>query len=602
MRLPEPCPGDPVVDYSVLPLMAILVSAAFASVSLAWDSERRATRSMGALFGSIALWALVDLLTSMETDAERARRFMSWAHVGPLLVGPSVLWVVAQMLPQSRARLEGLVVRAAVVSLAIGVGAAFMPGVILEMVPTWYGWMPRYGPVSIALIPIGLILPVYSAVLAARIPPREGNATADRKRVLGLRVCMGLSIGIAMPTELLLPLLEIPVPRLGALGAALASAMVWMLVLHETEDLMLTPRGVARKILAELRDGVALVDLEGRILTTNARFPEMAGRPPAELVGLSLSRLLDAPLDRLLEGVEDRASSLHGANGTSFPVSLSSSIARSRSGRAVGVVVAVRDRREIDDLRRKLLSSGRLAAIGELAAGIAHEVNNPVAFVRADLNLLAERTEELRRAASGSTIGLDQTGVFDRVDERVARARAGLDHVAQVVVDVREFAHVGGAGQGGRDPEAIVEGALRLARMQRGEDVALQIVHVSGDDRFDAGQELKQILLVLLRSLAEGTEKGGAIDVELRTDGRELTVGLAAQPLDASGAALRSRLESVGAVAPASVDPPDFGLATAAELIQQLGGRLAVAGGGPSALRLELAIPLVAWGEEQTLR
>jgi len=587
-----------VVDYSVLPLMAILVSAAFGAVSISWDSERRGTRSMGALFGAISLWALVDLLTSMESDPERARRIMAWTHVGPLLVGPAVLWVVAQMLPQSRARLEGLVVRAALASVVVGVGAAFTPGVILEMVPTWYGWMPRYGPVSIVLVPVGLMLPVYSAVLASRIPPREGNAEVDRKRVVGLRVCMALSIGIAMPTEFLFPLLGIPVPRLGALGAALASAMVWMLVLHGTEDLMLTPRGVARKILAELRDGVVLVDLEGRILTINARFAEMARRPSSALVGRSLSRLLDAPLNRILAGVEDRESSLYGADAGSFPVSLSSSLARSRSGRPVGVVVAVRDRREIDDLRRQLLSSGRLAAIGELAAGIAHEVNNPVAFIRSDLNLLAERSDEVRRAVAGTTLGLDQLMVFDRTDERLRRARERLDHVAQVVVDVREFAHVGGAGQGGSDPVAVVEGAMRLARMQRGGDVTLRVARVAGDDRFDAGQELKQILLVLLRLLAEGTEKGGTVDVDLRTDGRELAVGLAASPLQPDGAALRARFEALGAAGPMATGDADLGLATASELIEQLGGRLALSGEPASGIRVELAMPLVAFAEE----
>ncbi|MEM9177718.1 MAG: PAS domain-containing protein [Myxococcota bacterium] len=584
------------IDPSILPLIAILVSAAFGAVSLSWDSDRRATRSMAALFGAISLWALVDLLVSMESDAERARRFMTWTHVGPFLVGPSVLWIVAQMLPHSRARLETFVFRSAIACGAIGVGAAFVPGVIEEMVPTWYGWMPRYGPVSIFLIPFALVLPVHAAILAARIPPRTGSIQSDRKRVVGLRVCMALSIGIAMPTEFLLPLLEIPVPRLGALGAAVASAMVWMLVLHETDDLMLTPRGVARKILAELRDGVALVDLEGRILTTNARFAEMAGVRPAALPGRPLAALLDAPLDCLLEGVEDRESSLQGAHGTAFPVSLSSSIARSRGGRSVGIVVAVRDRREIDALRRQLLSSGRLAAIGELAAGIAHEVNNPVAFIRSDLNLLAERACELRRAVSGSTVGRDQLRIFDLMDARMRRAGERLDRVAQVVVDVREFAHVGGAGQGGSDPVAVVEGAMRLARMQRGDDVSLRIRQVAGHDRFDSGQELKQILLVLLRLLAEETEKAGRIEVDLRTDGRELTVGLAASPLRSSSDTLRVRFESVGASGSAA--GADLGLASAAELMEQLGGRLTVSEDPASALRIALTLPLTVWSEE----
>ncbi len=581
------------IDYSVLPLMAILVSAAFGAVSISWDSERRATRSMGTLFLAIALWAAVDLLTYMESDSARAVGWMRWTHVGPLMIGPAVLWIVAQMLPQSRRRLESQARVAGVVCLAVGVGAAFVPNVIVDMMPTWFGWMPRYGIVSIVLIPLGLVLPIYAAIQATRIAPRRDEAEGDRKRVAGLRVCLALSIGVAMPTEYLLPVLEIPFPRLGALGASIASAVVWLVVLHETEDLKVTPRGVAREILAELRDGVALLDLDGAIQSTNARFVEMCGRTGGDLLGTSLGVLLDAPVDRIIDGVEDRESSLHAADGTTIPVSLSSSIARNGQGRPIGIVVAICDRREIDELRRQLLSSGRLAAIGELAAGIAHEVNNPVAFIRSDLNLLAERVSELRHEVAGSTLGLDQLIVFDRVRDRIERAHERLGHVAQVVVDIREFAHVGGVGQGGSDPESVVLGAMRLARMQRGEDVSIRVASVSGSDRCDSGQELKQILLVLLRLLAEGAEKGGSIDAELRTDGRNLVVGLQASPLVAAAHDLGGRIETLTGSG-GEADAISVGLAGASELIEQLGGRLVVDAVSSSEIRLELTIPLAA--------
>jgi signal transduction histidine kinase len=453
--------------------------------------------------------------------------------------------------------------------------------------------MPRYGIVSILLIPLGLILPIHAAIQAAGIAPRRDEIEGDRKRVAGLRVCLALSIGVALPTEYLLPLLEIPFPRLGALGASIASAVVWLVVLHRAEDLKVTPRGVAREVLAELRDGVALLDLDGAILSANARFVEMCGRTGGDLLGTSLGALLDAPVDRIIGGVEDRESSLHAADGTTIPVALSSSIARNRQGRLIGIVVAVCDRREIDELRRQLLSSGRLAAIGELAAGIAHEVNNPVAFVRSDLNLLAERVGELRHEVAGSPLGLDHLTVFDRVRDRIERAHERLGRVAQVVVDIREFAHVGGAGQGGSDPESVVLGAMRLARMQRGEEVSIRVASVSGSDRCDSGQELKQILLVLLRLLAEGVEKGGAIDAELRTDARDLVVGLRASPLAKGAHDLRERIETLTGSG-GEADAISVGLASASELIEQLGGHLVVDAVSTIELRLELTIPLAA--------
>ena len=177
--------------------------------------------------------------------------------------------------------------------------------------------------------------------------------------------------------------------------------------------------------------------------------------------------------------------------------------------------------------------------------------------------------------------------------DRIERAHERLGHVAQVVVDIREFAHVGGAGQGGSDPESVVLGAMRLARMQRGEEVSIRVASVSGSDRCDSGQELKQILLVLLRLLAEGAEKGGAIDAEVHTNARDLVVGLRASPLAKAAHDLRGRIETLTA-AGGEADAISVGLASASELIEQLGGRLVVDAVSTSELWLELTIPLAA--------
>jgi len=586
------------IDFVFIPLLAILVSAAFGSVSIVWDSERRATRSMCALFVCTGGWAFVDLLTYMEADPARALEWMRWSHLSPMMVGPTLLWVVAQMLPQSRRRLEGHARTGAVVSFVIGVGAAFIPGITLDMIPNGFGgYMPVYGPVALVLIPMGTILPLYAAIEATRIEARADHRYTDERRSFGLRVSVLLAMGVAIPSEFVLPLLEIPVPRLGAFGSSFAAAIVWLAILADTEDLMVTPSGVARTLLADLHDGIALVALDGMILSSNLRFAEMTGRPGSTLLGTKLGTVFDAPMTALQAGLEDRETMLHVADGGTIPVSLSSSIATSRTGQAIGIVVIVRDRRDIDALRAQLLRSGRLAAIGELAAGIAHEVNNPVAFIRADLNLLEDRLGEIRERIAANPVGGDSVAVVDRASGRVSRALKGIEHVAQVVVDVREFAHVGGAGQGGSDPESVVEGALRLARMERGDDVDLRITNIMGGERIESGQELKQVLLALIRALAANTEKGGRVEVELRADPGSTTVGLAAMPLKADRAAVRARFESFG-TEPGEPIAAEIGLASAAELLEQLGGQLYLDDEGAAGLRVEISVPRSELGVE----
>jgi signal transduction histidine kinase len=577
--------------YAMIPFVAVLVSAAFGAVSIAWDSDRRATRSMGAIFVCTGMWALVDLLTYMESDPERAALWMRWAHLPALLMGPSALWVIAEMLPQSRERLLLRAQVGAVICSVVGVGCAFAPGLIEGMIPTEYGgWIPRYGMVSIVLIPIGMILPVYAAVEAARVNARLNQVRMDRRRVWAVRVGVFVSIVVTVPTEYVFPLLEIPVPRLGALSVASLVAILWLRVLYQADDLALTPQGVARAVLAKLHDGVALVQPDGVILWANLRFAEMANLTQNALLETSLADLIDLPIDDVFAGLEEREAMLQLTSGTSTPVSLCSSVAPGRSGQSIGFVVVFRDLREVDALRTKLLTSGRLAAIGELAAGIAHEVNNPVAFIRSDLNLLSQRISELRGCVESVSGCDEEVALFDRGQRRVDAALEGIDRVAQVVGDVREFAHVGGSGQGGSDPESVVAGAMRLARLERGDDVALHVSALSGPERIDSGQELKQILLTFVRMLVDVAEKGGRVDTDIRTRAKSLTIVLTASPLIDRSDVVLARFDAL------TLDgaKPDFGFAIAEELVDQLGGQLSIDAIDPHTVRVEISIPLLA--------
>jgi len=587
-------------NYALIPFVAVLVSAAFGAVSIAWDSERRATRSMSAIFLCTGLWALVDLLTYMESDPDRALMWMRWAFLPPLLVGPNLLWVLGQISPRAGGRLAQHARVGAVVGLALGVGAAFAPGTIEGMVRTGYGgWMPRYGIVAIVLIPLCMLTPIYAAITAARIQRDTRQEGSDWRRAWALRVGVGFSLLIAVPTEYVLPLMEIPVPRLGAFVVSCAAAIMWLRVLHEADDLVITPQGVARALLAKLHDGVVLIQIDGMILSANMRFAQMSGRSSSDLLGKSLENLVEVPLEEICTGLEDHESALHGIEGISIPVSLSSSIVANRSGGAIGVVVVFRDLREIDALRGELLASGRLAAIGELAAGIAHEVNNPVAFIRSDLNLLSRRAQELRGKLLQRGEREDEARLFDRGQCRIENALEGIEKVAGVVRDVREFAHAGGTGQGGSDPEAVVSGAMRLARLQRADEVQLRISSVGCSKRINSGQELKQVLLALMRTLAEGAEKGACVDTELRTDEKDLVVVMKVESLAESSAKMLARFDVLSDVlSERTFDGAhvEFGLGIVAELIDQLGGGLMIEAIGPNALRLEVSVPLITEG------
>lgn len=476
----------------------------------------------------------------------------------------------------------------------LGVAAALLPGSVLGVVATeWGSWLPRYGIVSILVVPIGTVLPLLAGYEASRVEVRRQSEKADTSRAHAVTGCVFVSLLAAISTEYVMPLLELPAPRLGAVAVASASAVMWLRVLHASDDLAVTPEGMARSMLDELHDGVALVQLDGTILASNRRFTEMTGRRGSELLGTSLASRVETSIAEICAGLEDRESILQRIDGGSLPVSLSSSIARDRDGDAIGAVVVFRDRREIDALRRRLLTSGRLAAIGELAAGIAHEVNNPIAFIRSDFNLLSQRLEEIREHAAKASALKNEMAIFERVGRRIEVALEGIERVAEVVGDVRGFAHVGGARQGRSDPAVLVEGAMRLARLQRGDDVELRVADSDCSEFIESGQELKQVLLALILILVEGLEKGGTVEAALESSGDRLWITLAAERLleDASSMIRHFEMMAAGGL---EASHSELGLVIASELIDQMDGSFSFVETGPDALSITLSLPLDA--------
>ncbi len=581
------------MDFIILiPAVAIMVSAAFGAVCIAWDSDRRATTSMSAIFVCTGVWALLDLMTFLTTDPDSARIWMQWMHLPALLLGPSVTWLLGHVFPQIGNRLLGLARLGFALGLVLGVSAALTPGTIGEVVAApWGGWLGRYGAVSVLIVPIGTILPLLAVYEVSRLESPIRQLRPDARRANAMTFAVVVSLLAAVTTEYVLPLLEIPAPRLGAISVASVSAAVWLFTLHETNDLAVTPEGMARSMLAELHDGVALVGLDGSILASNLRFEEMSGRASANLIGAFLPDWVDPSLEEISKGIEDRETGLVRVDGALLPVSLSSSKAVGRDRKAIGAVVVFRDMREIDALRRRLLTSGRLAAIGELAAGIAHEVNNPIAFIRSDLNLLSQRLQEIRQCVSQKPHCESELSIMEGVGARIEVALAGVERVAQVVSDVREFAHVGGRSQGGSDPVVLLEGAMRLARLQRGDEVALRVRESECSDWIESGQELKQVLLALLLVLVESLDQGGSIDGVVESDRKHLRIGLCAAPLREDATAMSRRFDSI-AGGDLHASNSEFRIVIATELIHELGASCTFRPSGPESLSIELQLPL----------
>ena len=190
-----------------------------------------------------------------------------------------------------------------------------------------------------------------------------------------------------------------------------------------------------------------------------------------------------------------------------------------RQGLQLGTVVVVRDLTEVVALRERVLLSGRLAAVGELAAGIAHEINNPLAFVRANLSLLRQHWGALEdELAKADAIRNEGAALLGEGEELLEESLEGVDRATAIVRDVRGLAHAGQRERQPADLNALLEGVLRMASPQLRERVRVERDFGELPPVWGAPQELQQVFLNLVLNGVQAIAGQGTIRVTTRLE------------------------------------------------------------------------------------
>jgi PAS domain S-box-containing protein len=140
-------------------------------------------------------------------------------------------------------------------------------------------------------------------------------------------------------------------------------------------------------ILSSLTSGIVTVDLEGRVVSLNPAAELMTGFFGGEVTGryctevfAHTTELGEALMETLTTrtAMPGRSLTLRRRNGRSLPVELSTSPLKGVEGKDLGVIAVLRDLTVVRELEHRLRRSDRLAALGGMAAGLAHEIKNPL--------------------------------------------------------------------------------------------------------------------------------------------------------------------------------------------------------------------------------
>ena len=507
--------------HLIEPLLSALVTAALAAAILARDPARRANRLAAALLGGGTFWSVCSVLWNASADAAVALRMIRLSALGWVWMGPLTLHLFLELTGDPAPRLRRSLPLLYATSAGLIVVDWTTPWVHAGVVHTSFGWGSRLGAAAAAVYAFSLGCLVVALRLGARSWGRSASP-AEREQARWISLGFFVPLVLSSVSDMLLPLAGVRVPRLGTASVAVLGAlMFWSF--RRYGDSLLAPGDFATEILATLPDGVALLRPDGSVRSANAAMLRLLEPPGASLAGVRLPERLSLALD-FARTVEEQRCELASFGGRRVPVAVTTRPLHDRKGLPLGTVVVARDLAEVVSLRDRLVLSARLAAVGELAAGIAHEINNPLAFVRANLSLLREHwaallgsLDKAESAPRAAELGAEGEELIDESLEGVAR-------VSSIVRDVRGLARGGDGRRSLADLHALLDGVLRMTAPQLRTRARVEKRYGPPAWVLCAPEELQQVFVNLVLNAAHALGESGTIGVATRRDGDRVVV------------------------------------------------------------------------------
>ncbi|MEI6225219.1 MAG: PAS domain S-box protein [Deltaproteobacteria bacterium] len=274
-----------------------------------------------------------------------------------------------------------------------------------------------------------------------------------------------------------------------------------------------------RGLFDSLMDGFVVVGMDGVIRESNEAYRKMLGYPAEELAQMTYQDLTPErwhPVEaRIIEEQvlrrgysEVYEKEYRRKDGTVFPVELRTFLLK-EGDRPAALWAVVRDVTEARALRMRLAVAARMAALGTLVSGVAHEINNPLAAEMADQGIALEVVREVREHLRGdSPVDRGAEGrALDGVVEALKDAQEGGARIAQIVNDLTLFGRPDAKRQRARLMD-IVDGAMRWLPATVARSAAIQVENAGAPDVIASPGQIEQILVNLVTNAAKATHEG----------------------------------------------------------------------------------------------
>ena len=320
------------------------------------------------------------------------------------------------------------------------------------------------------------------------------------------------------------------------------------LLADKTSSLRLANKQVERadirlkNITDSMFSSLIITDSQGIIQTFNQLTLDLLGYEAQELEGQPLSAIaVDLPSLEVLDKANPlirKQAKYRAKGGTEIPVIFSNSAILDSDGMLESLVCIALDMTNHNLLESQLLQSEKMASIGQVAAGVAHEINNPMGFIFSNLGTLNEYIQDItelieayknleQEVQNGTSEAaknqleklnakkeaLELDYLLNDIDELIKESRDGADRVRKIVLNLKEFSHV---GRDEKVPSNINEGlesTINIVWNELKYKVTLQKSYGDIPEVTCHLQEINQVFMNLLVNAGQSIAEQGEIGI-----------------------------------------------------------------------------------------
>ncbi|MEZ5359816.1 MAG: ATP-binding protein [Candidatus Zixiibacteriota bacterium] len=282
---------------------------------------------------------------------------------------------------------------------------------------------------------------------------------------------------------------------------------------------------------------IYLKNYKNEYIEVNDYFCELIGKSKEDIIGKSIYEICDGIMAKQLDELDKEAFyfdepkqnyeiKLDVNNNESMRVSITRIPLTSSGEKTENIVGLIQDITQMHNSRQQLIQSEKLAAIGQLAAGVAHEINNPVGYIKSNLGIMSRYLDKLHQVfeIEAPQILESQQEIIDDFREAINESIDGTTRIINIVSDLKNFARLDKAEMDVADLNQGIISTLNIVNNEL--KYKCEVFKELGDipQLYCRLNQLNQVFLILLINAGQAITENGKIHISTMADEQNIYI------------------------------------------------------------------------------